>query len=150
MSALFLARELDLRYDTAWLIAHKLRHALSERLEFALTGLLEIDESYYGGRGKPASRGRSLADRNKSLMAIAVETVPAFAAAGQRHQGAPLRRRQCPHRRPAFGQRGKSRRFCPQCRQARHPHHHPRLQELRRARRRLSPLFDRPRRRQER
>jgi transposase-like protein len=77
VSALFLARELDLRYDTAWLIAHKLRHALSERPEFALTGLLEIDESYYGGRGKPASRGRSLADPNKSLMAIAVETVPA-------------------------------------------------------------------------
>ena len=47
VSALFLARELDLRYDTAWLIAHKLRHALSERREFALTGLLEIDESYY-------------------------------------------------------------------------------------------------------
>jgi hypothetical protein len=61
----------------AWLIAHKLRHALSERAEFALSGLLEIDESYYGGRGKPASRGRSLADPNKSLMAIAVETVPA-------------------------------------------------------------------------
>src|SRR6516225_61488 len=77
VSALFLARELDLRYDTAWLIAHKLRHALSERPECALTGLLEIDESYYGGRGKPASRGRSLADPNKSLMAIAVETVPA-------------------------------------------------------------------------
>jgi transposase-like protein len=38
---------------------------------------LEIDESYYGGRGKPASRGRSLADPNKSLMTIAVETIPA-------------------------------------------------------------------------
>jgi len=41
---------------------------------------LEIDESYYGGRGKPASRGRSLADPNKSLMTIAVETIPAFVA----------------------------------------------------------------------
>jgi hypothetical protein len=58
-------------------MAHKLRHALSERPEYPLDGLLEIDESYYGGRGRPASRGRGLSDPNKSLMAIAVETVPA-------------------------------------------------------------------------
>jgi transposase-like protein len=77
VSALFLARELALRYDTAWLMAHKLRHVLSERPEFPLDGLLEIDESYYGGRGKPESRGRGLTDPNKSLMAIAVETIPA-------------------------------------------------------------------------
>src|SRR6201993_1733940 len=77
VSALFLARELALRYDTAWLMAHKLRHGLSERPEYPLDGLIEIDESYYGGRGKPASRGRGLTDPNKSLMAIAVETVPA-------------------------------------------------------------------------
>src|SRR5713101_3593826 len=83
VSALFLARELALRYDTAWLMAHKLRHGLSERPEYALDGLLEIDESYYGGRGKPASRGRGLADPNKSLMAIAVETVPASPRQGE-------------------------------------------------------------------
>ena len=77
VSALFLARELALRYDTAWLMAHKLRHGLSERPEYPLDGLIEIDESYYGGRGKPASRGRGLSDPNKSLMAIAVETRPA-------------------------------------------------------------------------
>ena len=57
VSALFLARELALRYDTAWLMAHKLRHGLSERPEYPLDGLIEIDESYYGGRGKPESRG---------------------------------------------------------------------------------------------
>jgi hypothetical protein len=34
VSALFLARELALRYDTAWLMAHKLRHGLSERPEY--------------------------------------------------------------------------------------------------------------------
>ena len=83
VSALFLARELALRYDTAWLIAHKLRHALSERPEFALDGLLEIDESYYGGRGKPESRGRSLASPDKSLMAIAVEKIPASVRQGR-------------------------------------------------------------------
>jgi len=29
-----LGRELALRYDTAWLMAHKLRHVLSERPEY--------------------------------------------------------------------------------------------------------------------
>ena len=45
--------------------------------------LIEIDESYYGGRGKPESRGRGLTDPNKSLMAIAVETVPASPRQGE-------------------------------------------------------------------
>ena len=83
VSALFLARELAVRYDTAWLMAHKLRHGLSERPEYPLDGLIEIDESYYGGRGKPESRGRGLTDPNKSLMAIAVETVPASPRQGE-------------------------------------------------------------------
>src|SRR5438132_11436617 len=39
---------------------------LSERPEYPLDGLIEIDESYYSGRGKPASRGRGLTDPNKS------------------------------------------------------------------------------------
>ncbi len=38
-------RELGLRYETAWLMAHKLRHALTERPEFPLEGLVEVDES---------------------------------------------------------------------------------------------------------
>ena len=62
VSAMFLARELELRYATAWLIGHKLRHALAEQSETALAGLT----CYYGGRGKPESRGRT-ADPNKSL-----------------------------------------------------------------------------------
>ena len=45
MSALFVGRELALRYDTAWLMAHKLCHELSERPEYPLDGLIEIDES---------------------------------------------------------------------------------------------------------
>ena len=76
VSALFMASELGLRYETAWLIAHKLRHAPAERAEFALEGLVEVEESYYGGRGKPESRGRGLANPNKSLLVMAVEKLP--------------------------------------------------------------------------
>ncbi len=57
-------------------MAHKLRHAMTERPEFSLEGLVEVDESYYGGRGKPESRGRSLANPNKSLLVMAVEKRP--------------------------------------------------------------------------
>ena len=64
-------------------MAHKLHHGLSERPEYPLDGLIEIDESYYGGRGKPESRGRGRTDPNKSLMAIAVETVPASPRRGE-------------------------------------------------------------------
>jgi Transposase zinc-ribbon domain len=66
VSALFLARELALRYDTAWLMAHKLRHVLSERPEFPLDGLLEIDESYYGVAVSPKAGAAALLIRTKA------------------------------------------------------------------------------------
>ncbi len=87
VSALFLSRELSLRYDTAWLMAHKLRHALTERADFPLEGLVEVDESYYGGRGKPESRGRSLANPNKSLLVMAVEKWPVAPGKGIKGSG---------------------------------------------------------------
>ena len=87
VSALFLSRELSLRYDTAWLMAHKLRHALTERPEFPLEGLVEVDESYYGGQGKPESRGRGLSNPNKSLLVMAVEKWPVGSGKGIKGSG---------------------------------------------------------------
>ena len=87
VSALLLSRELGLRYETAWLMAHKLRHALTERPEFPLEGLIEVDESYYGGRGKPESRGRGLANPNKSLLVMAVEKRPVGPGKGIKASG---------------------------------------------------------------
>ena len=87
VAALFLSRELSLRYETAWLMAHKLRHALTERSEFPLEGLVEVDESYYGGRGKPESRGRGLSNPNKSLLVMAVEKWPVAPGKGIKESG---------------------------------------------------------------
>ena len=87
ISALFLARELELRYETAWLMAHKLRHGLTERPEGVLEGLVEVDESYYGGRGRPESRGRGLANPNKSLLVMAVEKVSVAPGKGVKGSG---------------------------------------------------------------
>lgn len=56
-------------YETAWLMAHKIRKAMSERDErYSLRGLLEMDEGYFGGR-KKGVKGL----RHKSAVLVAVE-----------------------------------------------------------------------------
>jgi hypothetical protein len=77
VSAKFLQRELAVACQTAWTMAHKLRHGLSEDPARPLRGFLEADETFIGGRGGPASRGRSTANPDKSLVVAAVEKVPA-------------------------------------------------------------------------
>ena len=74
----FLQRERAVAYQTAWAIAHKLRHGLSEDPARPLRGFLEADETFVGGRGDPTSRGRSTASPDKSLVVAAVEKVPAL------------------------------------------------------------------------
>ena len=40
-------------------MVHKLRHGLSEDEAHPLSGFIEADETFIGGRGDPASPGRS-------------------------------------------------------------------------------------------
>jgi len=77
VSAKFLQRELGVAYQTAWTMAHKLRHGLSEDPSRPLHGFLEADETFIGGRGDPTSPGRSTANPDKSLVVAAVEKAPA-------------------------------------------------------------------------
>ena len=77
VSAKFLQRELAVAYQTAWTMAHKLRHGLSEDPARPLRGFLEADETFIGGRGDPGSPGRSTKNPDKSLVVAAVEKVPA-------------------------------------------------------------------------
>jgi len=77
VSAKLLQRELGVAYQTAWTIAHKLRHGLSEDSAKPIGGYLEADETFVGGRGDPTSPGRSLENPNKSLVVAVVEKVPA-------------------------------------------------------------------------
>lgn len=77
VSAKFLQRELGIAYQTAWTMAHKLRHGLSEDPAHPISGFLEADETFIGGRGDPASPGRSTDNPNKSLVVVVVEKVPA-------------------------------------------------------------------------
>ena len=73
ISALQLQKDLGLgSYKTAWTWMHKLRSALGERAGFRLTGLVEADETYVGGRRQPGGRGRALVP-GKSVIAAVVE-----------------------------------------------------------------------------
>ena len=59
-SALTLSRELGIPYGTAWLMHHKIQHAMAERNgQYQLGGLVELDDAYFGGISHgPGKRGR--------------------------------------------------------------------------------------------
>lgn len=69
-SALRLKKELDIAYDTAWTISHKLRHAMGERNgRYMLDEIVELDEAFFGAAHTGGKRGRG-ADKTAVLMAL--------------------------------------------------------------------------------
>ena len=63
-SALQLSRDLDCQYKTAFVLAHKLREALSgSSKEEQLTGEIEVDGMFCGGYVKPANYRENRRDR---------------------------------------------------------------------------------------
>jgi len=59
VSALRLQKEIRVSYPTAWLMLHKIRHAMGERdSRYLLAGIVETDETYVGGSKKGGKRGR--------------------------------------------------------------------------------------------
>ena len=71
VSAIGLQRVLGIqRYETVWIWLHKLRTAMVRPGRDRLSGTVEVDETYIGGK-RPGKRGRGAAD--KSLVLIAVE-----------------------------------------------------------------------------
>jgi transposase-like protein len=72
LSAMELQRKLGFRsYRTAWTLLQKIRLAMASSRSFPLTGSVEVDETYIGGR-RPGKRGRGA--EGKALVAVAVET----------------------------------------------------------------------------
>jgi transposase-like protein len=54
VSAKQLQRELHVSYETAWYVAHRIRLAMQDDPEFCpkFSGIVEVDETYVGGKGK--------------------------------------------------------------------------------------------------
>jgi transposase-like protein len=74
MSALQLQRQLGIgRYETAWLILHKLRRAMVAPERDPLRGEIEVDEAIVGGRD-PERRGGRQRDAKAVLVGVAVES----------------------------------------------------------------------------
>jgi transposase-like protein len=64
MSALQLSRHLDCNYRTAWYLAHRIREAMVDADAPKLTGVVEIDETYIGGK----QRGHKAKRKNKDVV----------------------------------------------------------------------------------
>jgi transposase-like protein len=57
LSALQLSRMLNLSYKSAWHMGHRIRHALQNGNFKKLDGVVEVDETYVGGKAKNAHNG---------------------------------------------------------------------------------------------
>src|SRR4029450_10941345 len=90
ISALELSRRLDVSYNTAWAMHHKLRQVMLERnQDKLLDGRIEMDDAYLGGERSGGKRGRG--SPGKTPFLAAVETTP---------EGKPVRLKLC--RVPSF------------------------------------------------
>ena len=74
ISALLFQKQLGLsRYETAWMLLHKLRRAMVNAAREPLHGEVEIDDTWIGGP-QPGLRGsRQLKGRKAAIVLVAVE-----------------------------------------------------------------------------
>lgn len=74
MSALLLQRQLGLRrYETAWMLLHKLRRAMVNAAREPLHGDVAIDDTWIGGPQAGLRGSRQLKGRRAALVLVAVE-----------------------------------------------------------------------------
>lgn len=67
ISANQLKRMLGINYRTAWYLAHRIRHAVEQATDTKLSGTVEMDETYVGGR-QHRGRGWNTSDNNKEVV----------------------------------------------------------------------------------
>jgi transposase-like protein len=74
ISALLFQRQLGLRrYETAWMLLHKLRRAMVNAAREPLHGEVEIDDTWIGGTQAGLRGSRQLRGRRAALVMVAVE-----------------------------------------------------------------------------
>lgn len=78
VSALSLERLMGIDYATAWSMLHKLRAAMDRSGRDRLTGEVEVDETYVGGREVGDNRGRSRGKKQVVIVACERETPTAM------------------------------------------------------------------------
>jgi transposase-like protein len=74
VSAVLLQRQLGLsRYETAWMMLHKLRRAMVNAAREPLHGEVEVDDTWIGGPQAGLRGSRQLKGRRAALVLVAVE-----------------------------------------------------------------------------
>jgi transposase-like protein len=68
VSAHQLHRMLDISYKTAWFMAHRIRFAMGHESPYLLSGMVEVDETFVGGKGDMKNR-----DKRKTPVVALVE-----------------------------------------------------------------------------
>jgi len=75
LSALALKRHLGLNYPTAWLIHHKLMHAMVEREDhYLLSGKVMMDDAYLGGECSGGKSWRGSENKIPFIAAVSVDS----------------------------------------------------------------------------
>jgi transposase-like protein len=69
-SATQLAEELNIAYSSAWYLLHRIRRAMAERdSEYMLSGIVELDDTYFGAPTEGGKRGRGT-EKAKVMVAV--------------------------------------------------------------------------------
>jgi transposase-like protein len=71
VSANQLKRTLKVSYKTAWYLCHRIRAAMKDANPMPLSGIVEIDETYVGGKARNARKGRGIPDKAVVIGAVA-------------------------------------------------------------------------------
>jgi len=73
ISSLALHRQLGVSYNTAWSIKQKIMQVMKERDDTKLlTGVIQLDDVYWGGERHGGKRGRGSADKTPFVAAVSV------------------------------------------------------------------------------
>jgi hypothetical protein len=84
VSALLVQRQPGLsRYETAWMMLHKLRRAMVNVAREPLRGEVEADETWVGGEQAGLRGSRQLKGRRAALVLVAVEKRGKASAEGE-------------------------------------------------------------------
>jgi transposase-like protein len=86
ISANQLKRTLAVSYKTAWYLCHRIRAAVKDADERMLTGTVEVDETYIGGKARGMGRGYR---GNKAMVLAAIQRSGAVRLAVDRHADRP-------------------------------------------------------------
>src|SRR5207244_942155 len=73
ISANQLKRMLKVSYKTAWYMCHRIRSAMRDDMAEMLAGIVEADETHFGGRGSRSPFGRKASAAEKAIVMGAVE-----------------------------------------------------------------------------